>query len=302
MKTLVPRSSYLEEIRKLLADSKVMESLLEEQKTRIDNAIVRPLGLWRLLHGVPFNYLIPDERMLPPESIRFFHLDPDWIDCFMQGACSLGRSISRKSDSLGYVVERLLIEEADRLSAAFAQVFRADCLGLSQDGARQTASNHVTGFILRSQVVEGWKNLGVNAYPRDGTPLDEKTEHLTLLRFERLSPSLLIGLFGGTIYQLDIHEAPQGLHFGVDAGNVKSLKYDRAEGVHRLGNPVAGASCPVPFRDTTRRVIDIHQLSKDLRQALKNSDGAGPLSSTDFALQMIQGVGMVTFYLKGKAS
>lgn len=28
----------------------------------------------RLLHGVPFSYLVPDADLLPIESIRFFHL------------------------------------------------------------------------------------------------------------------------------------------------------------------------------------------------------------------------------------
>jgi len=34
----------------------------------------------RLLVGVPFEYLIPDDRLLPPESIRFFYVDRSWTD------------------------------------------------------------------------------------------------------------------------------------------------------------------------------------------------------------------------------
>ena len=45
-----------------------------------------------MLEGVPFNYLVPDERMLPPESIRFFHVDQDWIDALIDGAFSIGRA------------------------------------------------------------------------------------------------------------------------------------------------------------------------------------------------------------------
>jgi hypothetical protein len=159
-------------------------------------------------------------------------------------------------------------------------------------------------------VVEGWKNLGVNAYPRGKTPLDQTTQRLKLLRFERLAPSILLALFAGTAYQVDIHEAPQGLHFGVDTAekrNVKLLKYNQATGVHRLGDPLDGASVPVPFRDEGRRVVDIHKLSCALRQSLDeklnptNIASFVPLVSTDFALQMIQGVGMVTFLLDAVA-
>ena len=30
--------------------------------------------------------------MLPPESIRFFYLDPGWMKCLLEGACSVGRT------------------------------------------------------------------------------------------------------------------------------------------------------------------------------------------------------------------
>ena len=37
------------------------------------------LGRLVLLYGLPFHYLISEEQMLPSESIRFFYLDPIWI-------------------------------------------------------------------------------------------------------------------------------------------------------------------------------------------------------------------------------
>ena len=49
------------------------------------------LGTEAVVRGVPFNYLVPDERMLPAESIRFFQLDESWMDCLLDGAFSIGR-------------------------------------------------------------------------------------------------------------------------------------------------------------------------------------------------------------------
>jgi len=49
-----------------------------------------------LLYGVPFSYLVPDERMLPPDSMRFFSLDPGWVKCLLEGACSVGRGSTRE--------------------------------------------------------------------------------------------------------------------------------------------------------------------------------------------------------------
>src|SRR5580698_7992710 len=50
------------------------------------------LGRLVLLYGIPFHYLIPEQEMLPSESIRFFYLDPIWIQSLAQGACSVGNT------------------------------------------------------------------------------------------------------------------------------------------------------------------------------------------------------------------
>ncbi len=81
------------------------------------------------LKGLPFNYLVPDEQMLPPESIHFFFLDWLWLECLQDGAFSLGRVTT--------------IDDALRA-------------GLPKP-SRQT-----TGFLLRSSVVAGWPGLQVN--------------------------------------------------------------------------------------------------------------------------------------------
>jgi len=50
------------------------------------------LGRLVLLYGVPLHYLVPDEEMLPAESLRFFYLDPIWLQSLVQGACSIGNT------------------------------------------------------------------------------------------------------------------------------------------------------------------------------------------------------------------
>src|ERR1022692_3236238 len=49
----------------------------------------------RLLVGVPFDYLVPDARLLPDESIRFFYLDRSWTDRLADGAIAIGKIGSR---------------------------------------------------------------------------------------------------------------------------------------------------------------------------------------------------------------
>ena len=82
-------------------DDKNHEEYIEEFENQLeltgkDRQIPKDIREWLgyllLLYGVPFNYLVPEEAMLPPESIRFFYLDPGWMKCLLEGACSVGRS------------------------------------------------------------------------------------------------------------------------------------------------------------------------------------------------------------------
>jgi hypothetical protein len=50
----------------------------------------------RVLVGVPFDYLIADSRLLPPESIRFFYIDRSWTDRLVDGAVSVGKIGTRE--------------------------------------------------------------------------------------------------------------------------------------------------------------------------------------------------------------
>ena len=83
----------------------------------------------QLLEGIPLNYLIPDERMLPPAAIRFFSVDWYWLECLQTGAFSLGRPT--KWD---------------------------ECLLT----ALPEPSRKTSGFVLRSDVVAGWPGLVVS--------------------------------------------------------------------------------------------------------------------------------------------
>jgi hypothetical protein len=102
-----------------------------------------------LLKRVPFNYLVPDEKMLPQESIRFFFMDPEWIRCLHDGAFSIGR----------------VLPSDHKRDAAHDQNLLA------------AAHGTVTGFLMRSEVVSGWPDLLVEGY--DETVSHENYEHDT---------------------------------------------------------------------------------------------------------------------------
>jgi hypothetical protein len=134
-------------------------------------------GLNRL-DGVPFAYLLPDERLLPVESIRFLQLDRQWVRHLVDGAYSIGR-----------------------LSEADAELDLAHPLPLEY---RET-----TGVLIRSDVVSGYPGLIVDGFGEGRTALPA-----TLSR--RLAPNILLCLFEGVLTELDVHQQPESLHFAVE--------------------------------------------------------------------------------------
>ena len=76
----------------------------------------RFLARLRLLHGVPFSYLVPDADLLPIESIRFFYIDRAWTDALVQGALSVGTITSADRTQLEAVYPHIRdeVDEAER--------------------------------------------------------------------------------------------------------------------------------------------------------------------------------------------
>jgi hypothetical protein len=151
-----------------------------------DLPLPEPLRIWldqlSLLEGVPFSYLVPDERMLPLESIRFFALDCFWIECLLDGAFSIGRHTgSDKSRDAKH----------------------------KKSGHISLPHPSVTGVILRSEAVSGWPGLQV-----DG----KNDKPLKILRLTRLSRNILFCLFEGEISGVTFHPPIETLHFGVEQG------------------------------------------------------------------------------------
>jgi hypothetical protein len=149
-----------------------------------------------LLKEVPFNYLVPDERMLPPESIRFFVVDPLWVESLLDGAFSSGR-----------------VNAADQ-----AQEKNPN------DVALTPLRSYMTGFLMRSDIVAGWPGLLIDGYRDDKDP----ASRLIWRRCDRLSKNVLLCLFPGIVQAVDIHLKPETLHFGVSL-NSDGNTYNKGE-------------------------------------------------------------------------
>lgn len=174
-----------------------------------------------LLEGVPFNYLIPDERLLPPESIRFFTVDSMWLECLRDGAFSVGRVLAK--DHLEDIRRTGELDPPPRLS----------------------------GLLLRSKAVSDWQQLTVDAYT--DTPLPDASGEagsgapypLKPERFARLGPNVLLCLFsdpqraGREIDRAHVHLPAEVLHFGLEDRKFGSTA-EKAKLMKQLRDPSSG--------------------------------------------------------------
>ncbi|WP_438000738.1 hypothetical protein WMF26_13860 [Sorangium sp. So ce185] len=219
------------------------------------------------LVGLPFSYLVPDERLLPVEGLRFFCVDPAWVECLLDGARSVGR-----------------VTNAD---LEHARTVRA---------SRSEGPQRVSGFLMRSSVVSGWPALVVEGYPErlpDPSVIPPATDALTPLRFDRLASDALLVLFAGEVKTLDVFQAPEAMHYGLDAQEAGGQEFTK-----NLRDP-SGVSQPeavvVPWRHADRQVVDIAGLAERMKAALAPVRAELPFTAAQFALQMIEGTERVRF-------
>lgn len=268
------------------------------------------LGRLLTLAGVPFEYLVPDEGMLPPESIRFFRLDDNWVQALLDGAFSLGRDLTTEATGASANLDRVLIGPVTARARAAAPLRpRAGVAAPAAD----SADTVWTGFLLRSRVVSDYPGLGVNVYPLGHTPDDPPPPVLMpVRRLDRLGQTgdTLFCLVHGDAYRVDVHEAPELLHYGIDdytpptAPNTAPTATKELHTFTRAadGTITLGQVVPVPigssFRTRSPRVLSLAGAADALaaaNAAANKTDKVEPIDSALMGLVMTEGVGMVSF-------
>jgi hypothetical protein len=303
MTALYARAARAERVRAALTEPALIADALDQ--VPVPAPIVDWLGRLHTLLGVPFGYLLPDEEMLPPESIRFFRLDEAWVEALLDGAFSLGRDLTADAGSKAgtdlrepagarhpnVAIDSVLIGPVTALARAAAPVHRlpahrrADRLRSAGPAVlrlkpplrdRQDGSDVLVdpppgwnGFLLRSAVVQACPGLGVNAYAAGHTPDDPDPEPLEVKRLDRLGPGsdTVLCLVVGDIYRVDVHEPPEVLHYGLDDYDPTATPPVASKNVHAFDRAADGT---VTFRTANHQPVI---LDVDLAGSLR--PGAG---------------------------
>ena len=191
--------------------------------------VVEWLSKLRTLQGVPFVYIVPTEEMLPNESIRFFHIDRNWLDALVDGAISVGTLDSRGSlPAVGDDNEELkyqrLIQELNN-SEINKNPYRNKLLGeakQSESSDEYPSGGSTSGFLLRSTVVRDFPGLEVSAYEAPGISSDHPEQwaisdkRIQTIYQVRLSETILLCIFNGIPTHLRLQEPGEGIRLGLD--------------------------------------------------------------------------------------
>ena len=237
-----------------------------------------------LLTGVPFEYLVPDDAMLPPETIRFFFVDENWIERMIDGALSV---VARTGlDQL--ITDTLRTVLRDPVNDVYTTRVRSRLLGADVASAGPEAINWpLTGFLIRSVVADNWKGIVVENASKNPphTPL-------TILRLDQPAQGVVLGLFNGQLGSVTFKHPPESLHFGVD-GLQDSPETWRQNLRHLDTGKYYEPLKPSDVVHRGNRVIDVAGTAKAMKTTLDPASAV--FTSAEFAIQMIQSPKSVTF-------
>jgi hypothetical protein len=245
------------------------------------------------LGSLPPAHLLPHPGLLPlahpPSgsaigSFRFVDVDPQWVECLVDGALSVGR-----------------VTGGERVRDA-------------QHRRSLPTRTAMKGFLLRSQVVTDYPDLAFDGYalvpPPDGAAPDWKTATwtpLTPVTVRRLAPDTLFVLFdvgtAGSLDRVDLHLPAEGMHFGFPlygTTGVQSYVVDLRDpetGTELLDNNKVTRTFPLPadaFRPNQAtplalRVVALDQLATALQGQLQGAPADFATHPACVALQLLDG-------------
>lgn len=245
------------------------------------------------LRRIPLTWLVPDETLLPPESVRFFFLDEGFLRHLFAGACAAGAlGVEESTLDAQRALQRLAVVKDDwsqQIRKAADIEYRIRNIQLpGMPALGPPDDRHLyqpTGLLLRSEAVRRYPGMRVSATARfEPVPGPQTLVQLPLLRLERVAPGILLALFMGIPERIEIEEPDVGTRFGFDAPTqanpLVSIQIRDIDGTLR---PQGVA---VPMRTAT--VVDVRALSQRLASHGAPGQAAGALDSAALAYQLQQ--------------
>ncbi|KAL7903613.1 hypothetical protein HDV64DRAFT_239364 [Trichoderma sp. TUCIM 5745] len=150
-----------------------------------DYAVIQEWVLDRLhLSGIPAHYYIPDPSYVPEETLRFFHIDANWMDALVDGALSLANHLASAP-------------EEDYCRSALKEALNRYLKTPTVGSYKQQIPAY--GFIMRSKLLVQFPDIAVKAeFKQDETHTNEDWDKVKplapILVQRRLGPDMMLVL------------------------------------------------------------------------------------------------------------
>lgn len=283
---------------RLLAHAPIRQMLREEGESGLEVLADFLSELYLLMH-IPFGHLVPHPDLLPAESVRFFHIDANWLDAALEGALSIGVESSK---DLTY---QKLMKDSIRAAVAKATKQKRQLLAgtgdglLRVDGQATVDPTRMTGMLLRSALVSGWRGLEVHAYtaisPTQSNPARPNLDTwIQPLRIDSLSNNVLLCIWGDVPAVVTIDEPHEGVAFGFEDPPKEATPggyylYLRSLQPERYGmpfDPKDGKQIEAKAKNLidSNSQLDLPKLQEEIRKVA----GAARLNVRDFAVEMVR--------------
>ncbi|MFH8565710.1 hypothetical protein [Streptomyces sp. NPDC017988] len=227
----------------------------------------------RRLAGLPLEHLVPHEAILPSPSVRFFHVDAQWLDVLDFGSGSV-TPVTALDAYLDGLLHQALAAEADE-------------------------DVPVAGMLLRSTLVSQWPELIVEMSMVKGGPARR-------VDVFRPQADVLLALFPAIPHEVRVREPARGLSLGID-----SADKNKGNGTVQLRAP-SGADIGKSLKTSATGVLGclrepahagvlhIHRatggcLTTLLAKALEAKGYKEALTPAGLALQLVNSAGLLTF-------
>ncbi len=277
-----------------------VQTLLQDIALPEDN-VQQWIANLMLLNDIPFQNIIADTRLVRQESLRFFYVDPSWIDAMIDGVLSVGNNTS-----LDLMFTEIMAAVTKVAGSSIAATIRAGLLKIEPDsktGVLPDPNNLTVGLLFRSAIVSDWPGMHVIA-SKGGTALIP-------IRFEKIGADIILILYSVIPDKIVIQQPSQALEFGVmdnkdNPGGfdiyLRGLgqgNYPVAQVITETGNPLTFQPGDARFfRPGNNNVMSVTSLLTTFQNAFPSGALSGSLTPSEFALQMVKTPEEVTYTTK----
>lgn len=260
-------------MKRMILNTRLLSENLEVDKSELPDEVTWLSTRLQLLYDVPLAYIIPEPSFLPPESIRFFYIDENFIKAMLNGATAIGRSqdVDKMADK---VVLPAVIDHSrnESLGVRWSKVHKNHHKALSKMVSEN--ADRRTGFLLRSSLVHRRKGIVVRGCCGG--------KELLALRLDMLAKDIMIGIFDGELTSLSISEPQCGLRFGCHGSDFENPVISLKD----IGTPIKGEYYNLSVNNKGR--ADVMSAAKQINAALKSKKETDmDISSGIFAYELL---------------